>query len=39
MKCEHCGNPAMRGWIICRRCWEIFADDALTPTPAAGREA
>ena len=31
MKCEHCGYPAMRGWILCRRCWLIFADDALPP--------
>lgn len=27
MKCEHCSAPAMRGWILCRRCWKIFADD------------
>lgn len=39
MKCEHCGYPDMRGWILCRRCWKIFADDAMIPTPAAGREA
>jgi hypothetical protein len=27
MKCEHCGQPAMRGFWICKRCWEIFGDD------------
>lgn len=28
MKCEHCEMPAMRGWIICKRCWQIFAGEA-----------
>ena len=27
MKCEHCGRPAMRDWIICKRCWQIFIGD------------
>ena len=27
LKCEHCGQPAMRGFWICKRCWEIFGDD------------
>ena len=35
MKCEHCGYPAMRGWILCRRCWLIFADAGVTATPGA----
>lgn len=27
MKCEHCGKPAKRGFIIRQRCWRIFMDD------------
>lgn len=27
MKCEHCGRPAMRRWIICKRCWKIFVGE------------
>ena len=27
MKCEHCGSPAMRDWIICKRCWKIFGGE------------
>ena len=27
MKCEHCGRPAMRDWIICKRCWKIFVGE------------
>ena len=23
MTCEHCGGTAMRGYIVCRRCWEM----------------
>jgi hypothetical protein len=33
MKCEHCGRPAMRRWIICKRCWQIFVGG---PVPKEG---
>lgn len=30
MKCEHCGDAAMIGWIICRRCWRIvFGEESF----------
>lgn len=30
MNCEHCGQPAMRGWIICDRCADVCMH---VPTP------
>ena len=31
MKCEHCGNQAMRYWIICKKCWHIFMNEVPIP--------
>jgi len=31
MKCEHCGKPAMRYWIICKKCWKMFMGDIEIP--------
>ncbi len=27
MRCEHCGRPAAKDLIVCRRCWRMFNDE------------
>jgi len=39
MKCEHCQEPTMRGWIICKRCWQIFMGDVPIPKALPERGA
>jgi hypothetical protein len=36
MTCEQCGwRSAMRDWIVCKHCWQIFFDEEKPPSLAS----